>query len=687
MLLNKENQSMQNKFEPLSFEEADKLAETTLKKMTLEEKIAYTGGDRYFFIRPMEHLGLSDVYFTDATQGIHIREDFKEANLAGVQPNKSTAFPSAIALAATWNPNLSYEYAKAIGEECRAAGIGVLLGPGMNIYRVSQCGRNFEYFGEDPFLASRFIEAYVEGVQSTGTVATIKHFVANNTDFFRRKSNSIMDERTLHEIYIPAFQAGIDAGAKAVMTSYNLFNGEWCGQSNYVITELLRNRLGFEWMVMTDWWSVDDGEALAKSGQDLEMPFAIALEEAQKFLDEGKIFETDIDKMVKNILRTCYAMKLYDRNPEPKYYDTFPAHVETALETARESIVLLKNENSILPLNNNQKSILLTGKYVEEIISGGGSGVVAGYDHVTMLEAIKNEFGNNVEFVEAPTIEQIKNVDVVLCNIGTEDSEGFDRPFELPVEQENFVKLCVENNPNTVVIVTSGSGIKMTDWNNDAVAILYVWYGGQIGSVAIAEILSGKVNPSGKLPMTIEKEFKDSPAFGYMQGEEFYSGWNSEGEKAHPIYDVEYKEGIFVGYRWYENKNIEPLYHFGAGLSYTTFEYKNIELSNKSFNKNDKVTVNFTIKNNGNVDGAETAMVFINDVESSVLRPAKELKGFEKVHLKTGTSKEVSIILDKMDFSFWDESSKEWKAEKGEFNILICSSANNIQLTKSIELK
>ena len=356
-------------FQPLSYALADKMADSVLSLMTMEEKIAYIGGDRSFFIRPIPRLHLSEVYMTDATQGVHIREKFHENDLSRYQLEKSTAFPCPLALAATWNTNLANKYATAVGEECRSGGIGILLGPGMNNYRISQCGRNFEYFGEDPFLRSRFIEAYVKGVQSTGTVATLKHFVANNTEFYRRKSNSIIDERTLHEIYLPPFKAGIDAGAQAVMTSYNLLNGEWCGESDYVINNLLREQLGFQWLVMTDWWSVYDGEKVVQSGQDLEMPQAVALKDVQTLLKDGKVKIEDINHMVKSILRTYFAMKLSDQRMNLLDSAMYDAHESIALQTAREGIVLLKNDNNILPLKNDPGKILLTGEYVEETCS------------------------------------------------------------------------------------------------------------------------------------------------------------------------------------------------------------------------------------------------------------------------------------------------------------------------------
>ena len=676
-----------DQFQPLSYEQADRMADSVVSLMTLEEKIAYIGGYKNFLIRPIPRLNFGEVYMSDATEGVHIRQEFVKTDLSKYQPEKSTAFPCPILLASTWNPDLAYKYAESIGEECRAGGIGILLGPGMNNYRQAQCGRNFEYFGEDPFLAANMIENYVKGVQSTGTVATLKHFVANNTDFYRRKSNSIVDERTLHEINLPAFKAGIDAGAKAVMTSYNQLNGEWCGQSDYVINNVLRKQLGYKWLVMTDWWSVYDGEKVVKSGQDLEMPASFALKSVDSLLNTGKIKEEEIDKMVKGILRTYFAMKLGGREKEPSYYERFGDHEQVALQTTREGIVLLKNEGNILPIKNNVNNILITGDYVKKLAGGGGSGAVEGYNIRLMLDELTKEFGYGLHYIENPGANEIKSADIVLCNIGTDDSEGWDRPFELPESQEQKVTECVNNNPNTVVIVTSGSGVKMTDWNDKAKAIIYAWYVGQVGNTALAEIISGKTNPSGKLPISIEKDFKNSPGYGYIpEGEKLYTGWEGDGEKTRKVFDINYKEGVFVGYRWYESKNIEPLYHFGYGLSYTTFEYGDLKVSKEKFNADDNLTVSFTVKNTGNREGQEVAELYVHDVKSSVPRPVKELKGFQKVDLKPGESKTIELKLSKKYFSFWNTKIHDWFAEKGKFVLNVGSSSNDIRLKKEIEL-
>ncbi|MBN1597290.1 MAG: glycoside hydrolase family 3 C-terminal domain-containing protein [Bacteroidales bacterium] len=654
--------------------------------MTLDEKISLTGGNLIFYTNAVPRLDIPAVFMADATQGIHIRKEFDTIKYNPTL-QKSTAFPSPILLASTWNPVLAYDYANAVGEECRAGGIPVLLGPGMNIYRLSQCGRNFEYFGEDPYLASRMIENYVVGLQKTGTIATLKHFVANNTDYFRRKSNSIVDERTLNEIYMPAFKAGIDAGAMAVMTSYNQLNGEWCGQSYHVITGILREQLGFKWLVMTDWWSVNDGAGVIKSGQDIEMPAREALEYTQELIDSGVVNEADIDRMVTSLLRTLYAMNSFKVKPDPTLLTRFAHHEEVALNTAREGIVLLRNENNILPLEVTSKKILLTGDYINKVAAGGGAAEVEGYNHVVLANALKNILAANLMIAETAADEEIKVADAVILNIGTYDSEGYDRPFELPDSTEKLILRVAALNPNTVVVVNSGSGIDLSNWYDKVSAIIYAWYPGQNGATAVAEILTGILNPSGKLPMTIERKFKDSPGYGYLpEGEELYVGWNSEAEEAREVYDVIYDEGVFVGYRWYEKKNIKPLFAFGFGLSYTSFSYSDLKVSNEQFTSGDIIEVSFVIKNTGERTGAEIAQLYIHDTEASVERPVKELKGFKKVKLNPGESKTVTLQLGKEDFSFWSPEAKDWIAEPGKFEIRVGSSSDNILLNKEVEL-
>jgi beta-glucosidase len=319
---------------------------------------------------------------------------------------------------------------------------------------------------------------------------------------------------------------------------------------------------------------------------------------------------------------------------------------------------------------------------------GGGSAEVKGYNIRLLLDELKKEFGDRIMYVKNPNSDQIQSADAVLCTIGTEDGEGRDRPFELPKDQEEKVEECVKNNPNTIVIVTSGSGIRMTDWNDKSKAIIYAWYAGQNGNTALAEIISGKTNPSGKLPITIEKDFKDSPGFGYIPGgETLNKEQNNKGEKSHPVYDVVYKEGVFTGYRWYEKKNIEPLYPFGHGLSYTAFEYSDLKVSKDTIHGQDTIQVNFTIKNAGKRKGMEIAQLYVQDIECTVPRPIKELKGFKKVEIEAGQITNVQIELTMKEFSFWNPKTKDWFAEKGKFIISVGSSSKDIKLQESVELQ
>jgi beta-glucosidase len=693
----KDNQMTdKNGFTPLSYEEAFKMADSILAQLTIDEKIELIGGHNFFFIKGLEKFKIPSLYLSDATQGVHLRKDLDN------QLEKTTAFPCPILLTATWNTDLAKDYATSVGEECRAGGTSVLLGPGMNNYRVSQNGRNFEYFGEDPFLASRMIENYVKGVQSTGTAATLKHFIGNETDFHRRMTNSVIDERTIHEIHMPPFKAGVDAGVLCVMTAYNQVNGEWAGQSDYLINQLLRKDLGFKGLVMSDWWSIWDAEKAIKSGLSLDMPGhpnthkmfkgkepQFVRLSAKQLLSEGKITEGDINRMARDVVALSLVLRLNERPiKDTTLLEKFKQHEEVALITAREGIVLLKNQNGILPIKPGTKKILLTGKFIHEIASGKGSAEVLGFNLVEMADALKAEFGDNLTISDKPSDEEIKSSDIVILSAGTIDSEGWDQQFNLPKHEDDFILRVAKLNPNTVVVMNAGGGRRMTAWNDKVAAILYAWYAGQNGYTALAEILNGKTNPSGKLPISIEKEFKDAPGYGYVAPDaKYYQGWDGDNEMSIPMNNIEYKEGVFVGYRWYENKKTEPLYSFGFGLSYTSFEYSGLNVKVDGSGISQKVIVNFTIKNTGKVEGSEVAQVYVQDVEASVPRPVKELKGFQKVKLNAGETKQITIELKRNDFAFWDIKTHGWFVEPGKFKIFVGKSSKEIVLDKEIELK
>jgi beta-glucosidase len=687
---------------PVSEEVALKRANEIVVQMTIDEKLDLIKGYKGFFIKGNEKYGMPDIYLSDASQGVNIRENWHGVSLADYALPKSVAFPNFLALAATWNPELAGNYAKSIGEECRAAGIGVLLGPGLNIYRHSQNGRNFEYLGEDPYLAGKIVEQYVVGVQNTGVIATLKHFVANNTDYKRRASNSVIDERTLQEIYLPAFKRGVDAGAMAVMTSYNLVNGKWAGQSEYVINYLLRDQLGFNNLVMTDWRSVNDVKQLVKSGQDLEMPGGDSMGELKTYIEKGEVDIKDIDRMCTRIIKTLAQMNYLDTTiKDTNYLRKFEEHEEVALNTAREGIVLLRNQNNLLPIKEGtKKNILITGTYVTENVYGGGSGRVKGYDIITIIEALKKVYPN-ITYKEKATDEDIKSADYVMVSVGTFDYEGCDRHFSLQKEQEELVQKAASLNANTIVIVNSGGAIRMTDWQK-VKAIIYNWYPGQIGNVALAEILTGKTNPSGKLPMSIEKEFKDSPGNGYLpEGAKFIcdiDGYldinNTEIDRwsydiniknaADSIYDVNYNEGVLVGYRWYDTKNIEPLFPFGYGLSYTNFELRNSIISSVEISKKETLKVSVDVANVGDIAGATVVQLYVSEKNPTVIRPLKELKAFNKVFLEAGESKTVNLYLKKEAFAFWSEDSMQWEVNEGEFEILLGQSSRDISSTLKV---
>lgn len=669
---------------PVSYDVADRRAGELLAKMTPAEKLQLISGYQTFYIRGFPRLGIPQLAMTDATQGVRLRPESPD------QLARTTAFPAPIGLAATWNPELAYRYAHSVGEECRAGGVAFLLGPGMNIYRISQCGRNFEYFGEDPFLAGRMIERYVRGVLDTGTIPTLKHFVANNTDFHRRTSSSVVDERTLHEIYLPAFKAGIDAGAMAVMTSYNQLNGEWCGQSCDVISGLLRGSLGFKWLVMTDWGSVFDAEKIIKSGQDLEMPGDdVIAKNGARLLAESKVTIADVDRMARSILRTCIAMGLYDRPvKDERLLANYPAHEQCALETAREAIVLLKNDG-ILPLRREgEGKILVTGLFVDRLAHGGGSGYVDGYNVVTLRQALADTYGARADFVSTPTDEQIRAASAVILSTGTSDSEGWDRPFALPDDEERYVLRVVGMNPRTIVVVNSGGGIRMTDWNGRAAAVVHAWYPGQVGNRALADVLCGTTNPSGKLPITIERRFDDSPGHGYVpSGEQLYTGWESDGDLKRAPFPVEYREGVFVGYRWYEAKKIAPLYAFGSGLSYTTFSYGNVRVTKPSVSRGGNVSLSCTVANTGDVAGAEVVELYVHPLHAPIARPEKELKGFAKVKLAPGESRDVTLTLAPRDFAYWDVAKHDWTVAPGEYELLIGGASDRIAVRARVTLR
>lgn len=678
--------------------EAEQQARQLLAAMTREEKFALVCGDGAIGIPGFPRLGIPPVFFSDASAGIN------NGN-AGVKTRhpQSVAYPCLLLLAATWDPQLAEDYARSIGEECRSGGTHVLLAPSVNFYRISVCGRNFEYPGEDPHLAGRMTAAYVRGLQSSGTAATLKVLVGNEIEFHRRGSNSQIDERTLQEVYLEPFRAGIVAGALAVMTAYNQLNGAWCGQDNYVGTTILRDQLSFQWISMTDWIGTYDGVKVAQSGTDLEMPGGWALKKDRTTV----IGSADIDRMVLNVLKTCLYAGFYEPNyTRPELLARRPQWEQTALNVNHAGIVLLQN-NGLLPVAASQtgKTILIAGNNAaREELAGGGSGHVKGYNNKTYVQAVTETFADaKVVHAEKPTDDQIRVADLILLFPGFpligkgHEGEGSDRDFAFALPDDALIARCVALNPKTVVCLTAGGGVQM-DWADKAAAIVQSLYGGQTGALALMDILTGKVNPSGKLPFTIERRFEDSPAsdvaalkpdlsrpfpvtgFPDWAKNDFFK---SADQSQLFVCDVNYREGVFIGHRWYESKNIPVRFPFGFGLSYTTFTYEGLTVEKTG---DRTVRVCFTVKNTGRREGAETSQVYVSDTQCSVPRPVQELKGFQKVFLKPDESKRVEIQLDEEAFRFWHPDTKRWKVEPGEFEIRVGASSSDVRLKQTVRL-
>ena len=654
-----------------------KWADDKLKELTLDEKLDFTVGYQDFFFPGITEKGIPFLYLSDATKGLHLRPELKDT-VHVRQLERSTAFPAPIMLAATFNPSLAYEYGEAVGEECRAGGVALLLGPGVNLARNAQCGRNYEYLGEDPYLVGNLAASYIKGIQSTGTAACIKHFIANETEFYRRRTNSILDDRTLHEIYMRPFRDGIDAGVAFIMTSYNKLNGEWTGESSFAIDTLIRRDLGFKGCVISDWRSVYDNRKTVKSGQNVIMPGSPEIrDEIAAMVRNGQLTETDIDNMIRPLLATCHAYGLYD--PDRKKYDTslldkFPAHEQVSLRTAEEGVVLLKN-NGILPLDNPKgKKILVTGNYLDKDFNKvGASADVVGYNQVTWRQALEKEFGGSVEFVAKPTDKQIAEADVVIVSTGTVDREAYERPFDLPSKENRFIKKITSINPNTVVVVFTGSGVGMNDFAEDAAAIIYGWYPGQNGMQAVSGVIAGRVNPSGKLPLTIEKSFSDSPARDLMPaGAKFYT--HLFNERMIMPYDIPYKEGVMMGYRWYDSQDIEPLFPFGHGLTYTDWEIVKPTVKVKD----GKVTVKGKVKNTGKREGAQVVQVYVTEKNPTVARPPRELKGIAKITAAPGTTASYEIEIPVSDLGFYDEATHAFRTNPGDYILSVGTSSRDL---------
>ncbi len=814
-------------------DEIERRVESILGRMTLEEKIDMLGGVDRFFLREFPRLDVPRLKMADGPLGV--RNFGAGDGLCG-----------GIALAATWNPQLAGRVGTEIGRDARAKGVHFLLGPGVNIYRAPMNGRNFEYFGEDPFLASRVAVDYIKGVQSQGVSATVKHFMGNNSEFDRHNTDSIIDERTMREIYLPTFEAAVrEARVGAIMDSYNVVNGEHASQNKFLLTDVAKKEWGFDGIVMSDWSATYDGVAAANAGQDLEMPSGAHMnrKELLPAIEQGKVSVATIDDKVRRILRTAVRFSWLDRDQTDRSVPRFNQQGRrVALDAARESLVLLKNDSNLLPLDKAKiKTVAIIGPDAYPAVPvGGGSARVEPFVAVSYLEGLSNYLGTsgrvyysrgvpslaemaestdfstaatsgkpsgkpglkaeyfsndklegtpavtrtephinfgpgsrflpdqtassrwtgyyvpkspgaheifvqstgedggahrlyvddkllldnwtenralggsvtlsldatphkvvleqrgrsrflggrlNVgiarrgQMVDAEAKKLASAADVVVVAAGFDpatESEGSDRTFTLPPGQDELIREVASVNKNTIVVLTSGGGVDMSGWLDGVPALIQAWYPGQEGGTALAQVLFGEVSPSGRPPVTFERRWEDNPVHA-----SYYP-------KAADTKRVEYKEGVFVGYRGYERNHTKPLFAFGHGMSYTTFKYSNLSvkpvMGGAASSARPRYEVSFDVQNTGKREGADVAQVYIGDTHAKVPRPAKELKGFAKVNLRPGETRRLVVPLDTRALSYYDPSAKLWRAEPGDFEVLVGRSSEQIELRGKLTL-
>jgi beta-glucosidase len=659
----------------------NKRIESLIKQMTLEEKVSLLAGIDFFHTHAIERLGIPAFKVTDGPHGARTMD-----NTDPKVTIPATCFPTGVTMAATWNPDLVNKVGAALGEETRARGCVVLLGPCVNIHRSPLGGRNFESYSEDPYLSSQMTVAIVKGIQSKQVSACVKHFSLNNSEYQRFTISSEVDERTKREIYFPSFEKAVEeAGAWSVMCSYNKVDGVHAAENHRLLMEILKDEWGFEGLVMSDWYATHSTVPTANAGLDLEMPGPPRFfgEPLVKAVRAGEVAEKAIDDKVRRILEVMVKTGALDENiNDAEKNKEFLVHGKLAREVAEEGIVLLKNDDNLLPLNKRKlNTIAVIGpNAASAVIQGGGSAQVTPYYKVAPLDALKNLCGDKVQIVYEPgcgespspdllekAVKAAAGADVAIVFVGTNEkieTEGKDREnMNLPPGQDELISQVAKANPKTIVVLNNGSPLAMP-WINDVPAVVDALFPGQEGGNAIANILFGLVNPSGKLPDTFPRRYEDNPAFPYYPG---------ENDK------VVYGEGIFVGYRHYDAKKVEPLFPLGYGLSYTTFEYSNITVSPLKAKAGDEIKVSIYVANTGKVAGKEVVQVYVSDVASSVPRPPKELKAFRKVALNPGEKKKIGFTLTKEAFAFYDVKSKNWAVEPGEFEILVGSSSRDIK--------
>ncbi len=663
---------------------AEKIREI-VSQMTLEEKASMCSGADFWHTEAVERLGIPASMVSDGPHGLR-KQDQAGDHLGVNESIKAVCFPAGCGTAASFNRELLRQMGEALGEECQAEGVSVILGPAVNIKRSPLCGRNFEYYSEDPYVASEMAGALIHGVQSKNVGTSIKHFLANNQETRRMSGDSRVDERTLREIYLAAFEGAVKKEKPwTVMCSYNKINGTYAAENHKYLTEILRDEWGFEGYVMSDWGAVNSRVKDLQAGLDLEMPSSGGTNDKLIVgaVQSGELPEKVLDAAVARILNIVFC---YEENrDENAVFDRDQDH-ELARKVAQETIVLLKNEG-VLPLSA-QDDIAFIGKYAKTPrYQGGGSShinshkvtsaldAVEGMAQVTYAQGFDDKEDKTDDKLLAEAVEAAKKAKVAVIFAGLPDafeSEGFDRAhMRMPDCQNELISKVAAAQPNTVVVLHNGSPVEMP-WVNEVKGIVEAYLGGQAVGGAVCDILFGRVNPSAKLPESFPVKLEDNPS---------YLSYIGEGDM------VEYREGIFVGYRYYEKKKMEVLFPFGHGLSYTTFEYSNLRTDKDAMKDTDRVEVSVDIKNTGERAGREVVQLYVADKESTVIRPVKELKGFEKVELAPGEKKTVTFILDKRAFAYYSVRIHDWYVETGAFDIMIGASSADIRLTKEIQVE
>jgi len=696
---------------PLETQTDDYKIDSIVSVLTLEEKIAMLSGNTIFSSAGIERLGIPDLHYTDGPFGI--REEVKKNSFQslGLTTDSATFFPTGSALAATWNPELSFKYGIALGEEARARGKNILLGPAVNIARTPLCGRTFEYLSEDPLLNVKLTVNYIKGVQSCGVAACVKHYAANNQETKRGSVSVMMDERALREIYLPAFKAAVEqANVYTVMAAYNKFRGNYCSENDYLLNKILKGEWGFKGAVMSDWGGTHSTVKAALNGLDIEMGSFRKVYFTKALLDSvlnGAVPVKIIDDKVRRILRVMLFCKK-NTSLHPNNVVTTPEHGRITYEVASQSIVLLKNPENLLPLDIHKiKKIAIIGdNAIHKHASGGfGAGVKAKYE-ITPLAGLEAKLGNkaSIQFAQGykpkfsperrkgygrqpdnqpdtsliqEAVEIARTSDIAIIFAGTNhdiETEAIDRAdLKLPFGQDELIKAIAAVNPKTIVVLVAAAPVDLNNTVRSASAILWSWFNGSEGGNALADVLFGDVNPSGKLPFTFPASLDDSPAHAL---------------KAFPgDSTVNYTEGILVGYRWFDTKNIKPLFCFGHGLSYTNFSYSAIKTNKKKYKNDETIEISLNVKNIGAKPGLETIQLYVSTLNPNVLKPAKELKAFKKVLIAEGQETEVKMEINVNDLAYFDEKLMKWVVEPGKYKLLAGSSSQDIRASSNISIK